>query len=550
MANTGVPKSVLNKGDEGSEVELLHAYLTRFGYFPNESLKRYVWWRPAVPAAPRDARVFDDRTEQALRSFQRFNGLAEDGKLNPETLALIQKPRCGFPDNAASADFVAQGNKWPSNSVTYRHDNFTADVTQDQARAAIRGSFDRWAAVTPLTFTETSSGGDIRIGWHTGDHGDGSSFDGPGNVLAHAFYPPPNGGEIAGDMHFDDAETWSVNTPPSGFDLATVALHELGHSLGLGHSSVSSAVMYAFYGGARRELAADDIEGIQSIYGTYPFIPTVLKAGTYTIQQKSNNRFVDAHENAGNDFRVVTRTAQNDDTQRWLLKPLGGVYTIRQESSGRYLDAHEVSAKDFALVTRPVQNDDTQLWMLKQVDGDTYTMQQMSNKRFADAHETSEKDFTLVTRPAPTDDTQKWTIKKAGASTFTIQQKSNGRFVDAHENAEHDYRVVTREAQNNATQRWILTPVAALCTLQQKSNGRYLDAHETSEKDFALVTRAAQNDDTQRWMVKPLGGDSYTVQQLSNNRFADAHESSDKDYAMVTRPAQNNDTQRWLIKPT
>jgi hypothetical protein len=86
-------------------------------------------------------------------------------------------------------------------------------------------------------------------------------------VLAHCFYPPPNGGAIAGDCHFDEAETWSVNLPPSGIDLPTVALHELGHGLGLAHSNVPSAVMYAYYGGPRRELTDDDIQGIQSIYG-------------------------------------------------------------------------------------------------------------------------------------------------------------------------------------------------------------------------------------------------------------------------------------------
>jgi hypothetical protein len=44
--------------------------------------------------------------------------------------------------------------------------------------------------------------GDIRIGAHT--------FDGAGKVLAHTYYPPPNGGTIAGDAHFDNEENWIV----------------------------------------------------------------------------------------------------------------------------------------------------------------------------------------------------------------------------------------------------------------------------------------------------------------------------------------------------
>jgi hypothetical protein len=38
--------------------------------------------------------------------------------------------------------------------------------------------------------------------------------------------------------------------------------------------------------------------------------------GVYTIRQKSTNQYVDAHEESGEDFRVVTRDRQDNDTQR------------------------------------------------------------------------------------------------------------------------------------------------------------------------------------------------------------------------------------------
>jgi hypothetical protein len=43
---------------------------------------------------------------------------------------------------------------------------------------------------------------------------------------------------------------------------------------------------------------------------------------TPEMQQLSNGRFADAHEHAGEDFRLVTRTAQNNDTQRWIIRPV------------------------------------------------------------------------------------------------------------------------------------------------------------------------------------------------------------------------------------
>ena len=89
--------------------------------------------------------------------------------------------------------------------------------------------------------------------------------------MAHAFYPPPNSGDLAGDAHFDEAESWTIDIPvPTGkIDLVSVAAHELGHSLGLRHSDVAGSLMYPTYSGPHRYLHSDDINGIVNIYGGY-----------------------------------------------------------------------------------------------------------------------------------------------------------------------------------------------------------------------------------------------------------------------------------------
>lgn len=117
--------------------------------------------------------------------------------------------------------------------------------------------------------------GHIRVGGIFIDGNVGS------NVLAHAYQPGNEaffgaGGNIAGDVHFDDANLWSDGGTGGTIDFYTVALHELGHALGLGHSTVAGSVMEAFYGGPRRTLTADDIAGIQSIYGPIPEPTTSL----------------------------------------------------------------------------------------------------------------------------------------------------------------------------------------------------------------------------------------------------------------------------------
>jgi hypothetical protein len=98
--------------------------------------------------------------------------------------------------------------------------------------------------------------GDIRIG--------GYAFG--GSTLAMAYQPPPvNNFSIAGDVFFNTSQRFNIG---STYDLFTVAAHEIGHALGMCHSTATSAaVMYANYNGIKSALNGDDIAGIQSIYG-------------------------------------------------------------------------------------------------------------------------------------------------------------------------------------------------------------------------------------------------------------------------------------------
>jgi peptidoglycan hydrolase-like protein with peptidoglycan-binding domain len=261
----------LQKGVNGKDVTDLQIFLKRFGYLQEGRNSSFAAVRDlTIPEAAEG--MFDDATEEALRNYQRFHGLPVTGELDQVTVAEMQKPRCGFPDkptSTGSSRFVAQGNRWDHTNLTYRVVSFTADLTQAEILTAVRQALDLWDAVTPLTFTEVTGNADILISFVTGNHGDSDPFDGVGNVLAHAYYPPPNGGDIAGDAHFDDAETWTVNVPipAGGIDLVTVAAHEFGHSLGLNHSTIANALMFPTYNGLHRFLAQDDIDGILSIYG-------------------------------------------------------------------------------------------------------------------------------------------------------------------------------------------------------------------------------------------------------------------------------------------
>ena len=112
---------------------------------------------------------------------------------------------------------------------------------------------------------------DIKISFCEQDHGDGFPFDGAGGVLAHGFYPGPG---IGGDLHFDAEENWTDQETPPGHNLFVVAVHEIGHCLGLTHSQSADSIMYPIYKHELSKqsldvLSQEDIERIQKAYGKH-----------------------------------------------------------------------------------------------------------------------------------------------------------------------------------------------------------------------------------------------------------------------------------------
>lgn len=172
------------------------------------------------------------------------------------------------PRLCLARSFGWDGPGLDSVALTYYIANAPSSLSPAAVDEALRRAMSAWSSVAKIAFTRADQPNltnsiDFTFG----------PLDGPGGALAQTWLPDDYNEEpIAGDVRFDTAERWEVGNAGGAraYDLVRIAVHELGHSLGLDHSRAPGSVMATSVSAAQRfkGLGASDVTAIRSLYAS------------------------------------------------------------------------------------------------------------------------------------------------------------------------------------------------------------------------------------------------------------------------------------------
>ena len=181
--------------------------------------------------------------------------------------------------------YALEGPKWSPGPITwaFENNNLPSDTSYPFSnpigtyQSTVLAAFTKWGSVASIPLqqvADTSSlltAPDIRIGFSKLNTG------GTGTIgLTSYRYSTGAVSVFANDtmVRLEDPSELAVTAAGgysgTGATLYQVALHEIGHALGLAHSSDPNSVMYGVVSGSNQDLNAGDIAGMQAIYGTTP----------------------------------------------------------------------------------------------------------------------------------------------------------------------------------------------------------------------------------------------------------------------------------------
>lgn len=162
---------------------------------------------------------------------------------------------------------------WSFAAQTFSYDASTpfSGFVAAAYQSTVQAAFARWASVSGLTFTQVADGASvpIRVGFEAfaqaGELGETDYHSARGafsnDTVVRLLDPAASPLTLGADGQFY-YQAYNVT-------LMQVTLHEIGHALGLDHTTDAATVMYPYAWSYNRDLAAGDIQGINTLYPYY-----------------------------------------------------------------------------------------------------------------------------------------------------------------------------------------------------------------------------------------------------------------------------------------
>ena len=277
-----------------------------------------------------------------------------------------------YTDSTASARI-----KWPSREIKIA---FSSSLNSPPANikagsdvvGVTRRALARWAEAANVRFIETSSDALSISASGEGDHvslitvadtpenrGVFSTADRTGRT--RVFYDPATGTIMEADVAINPAAQFSTDGTPNTYDLEATLTHEIGHVLGLEHSSEAGAAMQPRQGTnglyeqaalSPRTLSDDDRAGAHALYGEHENYGVIAGKITTAVGTPAQSAHVWAEDASTGKVVAGNTTLVNGSYRIEGLPP--GQYRLVSEHDSRHVDNAE---NDFAKGAYPELED-------------------------------------------------------------------------------------------------------------------------------------------------------------------------------------------------
>ncbi|KAI6238045.1 Matrix metalloproteinase [Aphelenchoides fujianensis] len=235
------------RNDERVPEKFVKDYLDAFGY----------------TAAVRNAgtKMAGSEDEEALKEFQRFMGVNPSGKVDTMTQSAMKRRRCSNWDKPQATH---EQKLWEKDSLVWSISSYPIGLNASDVRELVAQAFKAWEIVIAIDFvpaTPRTPPAEIDVMFEFADRDPINRNDRTGYSVAAATEP------VKSRVWIKRAER---DKKPADLDIFLVIVHEIGHVLGLSHSTDQSSVMFPIFqrqiGEELPVINSDDVERLRNLY--------------------------------------------------------------------------------------------------------------------------------------------------------------------------------------------------------------------------------------------------------------------------------------------